>query len=176
MAQVTNEYAEALFALACEQDARAQYSRSLAMVGQAFEEQPEYLLLLSSPNIDRAERVAILTEAFSGAVPDDLLSFLCILVERGHIRDFAACAAEYERLYQFSERISVAQVTSAVPLTEEQKQALTQKLTRMCAGTVTLSCSVDPALIGGMVVTIDGKVMDGSVKHRLQEIKDVIHR
>ena len=65
-------------------------------------------------------------------------------------------------------------MTSAVELTEAEKAALTEKLGKKLGRTIHLECSVDPSLLGGLVVNVDGKVIDGSLKHKLQEIKEVM--
>ena len=67
-------------------------------------------------------------------------------------------------------------MTSAVALTEGEKTTLIEKLSRKFGRTIHLECAVDPSLLGGLVVNVDGKVIDGSLKHRLQEIKEVMNR
>ena len=59
-------------------------------------------------------------------------------------------------------------------LTKAEQAELTEKLGRKLNRTIHLECSVDPSLLGGMVVHVDGKVIDGSLKHKLQEIKEVM--
>ena len=172
----SNEYAQALFALACEKELRAEYARGMALADEVLSGEEEYLSFLACPGIQKSERVAALAEAFGDSLPEDVLSLLCILCEHGKIRTFHECAEEFERLYQESERTCVAQVTSAFPLSEQQQETLRRKLSALSSKTVTLSCTVDTALIGGMTVTLDGKILDGSLKGRLQDMKDVIHR
>ena len=70
--------------------------------------------------------------------------------------------------------MSTAQVTSAVPLTESEKQQLAEKLSARFGRTVTLECAVDESLLGGMVVRVDGKVLDGSLRGRLHAVKEVM--
>ncbi len=176
MTQTGNEYAQALFALACEKDLRAEYAHGMALADGILSGEDEYLAFLACPGIQKSERTAALTEAFGGALPEDVLSLLCLLCEHGKIRTFHECAEEYERLYRESERTCVAQVVSAFPLSEQQQELLRRKLSALSCKTVTLSCTVDTALIGGLTVTLDGRIMDGSLRSRLQDMKDVIHR
>ena len=70
-------------------------------------------------------------------------------------------------------RVVRARVTSAVPLTEGEKNALRLKLEKD-GGTVTLDCVVDPEIMGGVIVETEDRVIDGSLRHRLREMKDVM--
>ena len=69
-----------------------------------------------------------------------------------------------------------AEVYSAVPLSEDQKQKLCNKLKKITKKTVVLDCKIDETLIGGVTVKVDGTIIDGSVKRRLDDIKEVIDR
>ncbi|MBO7178183.1 MAG: ATP synthase F1 subunit delta, partial [Clostridia bacterium] len=83
---------------------------------------------------------------------------------------------EYNALLNASERVFTAKVTSAQELTLEEKDKLIQKLEKSYLGKVQAEYLVDGALLGGMIVEIDGKVMDGSLRRRLQDVKEVINK
>ena len=175
MAQVINEYAAALFELAQESDSVKEISSALDTVLELIEENPEYLDFLSSPNIPKSERIQAIEQAFAG-LHEYAVSFISLLCEKGRIRETAECIAEFRKLCSDADKISVAQVTSAVELSEAQKDALALKLQKMCGNRVVLECSTDKSLIGGMVVGIDGKVIDGSIRNRLHELKEVMYK
>ena len=104
------------------------------------------------------------------------MSFVGVLVQNGHIRELNDCVEAYVQLHDEHARLSTAYVTSAVELTKAEKAELTEKLSRKFDRNIHLECAVDPSLLGGLVVQIDGKVIDGSLKHRLHEIKEVMNR
>lgn len=176
MTQTIKEYAEALFSLATECGAQKEYYDALNTCWTAFHENPEYVDYLSSPAVPKDERCDALQAAFKEAVPEYILSFLCLLCERGRLRAFDTCLKEYEALYLESKRISVAKVVSAVPLSDAEANALQGKLEEQSGHTVRLEFSTDRSLIGGLVVYMDGKIMDGSIKNRLHSVKDVMNR
>jgi len=176
MAQVIKEYANALFELAQENGSTKEISDSLDTVWSVMEENPEYLDFLSSPNIPKSERIAAIEQAFTGSVPEYVVSFLSLMCERGRIFSLKECISEYKRLCDAANKISVAEVISAVALHESQKSALTKKLEKLCGNTVVLDCKTDETLLGGIVVKLDGKVIDGSIRHRLHELKEVMHQ
>lgn len=176
MTGTSKEYAEALFLLAKEEQATAAYAEALSMVVEQIREQPAYMELLASPNIPKAERLAAVEQAFAGYLPEYVLYFLRLLIERGHIRSLPACAEEFETLCQAEAGASVAEIVSAVPLTDEEKAALNRQLETTCGHAILPRYEVDTSLLGGVVVRVDGRVMDGSLKHRLQDMKEVMHR
>ena len=102
--------------------------------------------------------------------------FLHVLTGKGHIRQLDACIKAYAELHDSARKLATAVVTSAVELTDAEKDKLKAKLEQRLGRTIRLECSVDPSLLGGLVVQVDGRIIDGSLKHRLQEIKEVMNR
>lgn len=176
MSDLNKEYAEALFALAVEAKQEQVYLDGLRLIGDALADQPEYIDLLAAPSVPRSERAALLEQAFGAAVPEQVLSFVQLLCGHGAIRNLPDCIEEYHRLYQAAMALSTAYVTSAVALTEDQKVRLAEKLTAKFGRDVHLVCAVDEHLLGGITVRLDGVVLDGSLRRRLQAVKDVIEQ
>lgn len=168
------EYAEALYSLACEENMKEEISLAVREIDKIFKETPEYLEFLSSPAIEMSERLKKLDEAFGGAVPEYMLSFLKLLCEKRYIKNYSECAERFNKLVEFSQKISVAKVKSAVPLTEEEMEALTKKLEKLCGHRVRLDLSVEKEILGGFVVEVDDRIIDARVHSRLREVKEVI--
>ena len=176
MAKVSNDYATALFALALETDSLEETRAGLALAQKLFRENPEYPLLLSSPSIPKSERLAALDGVFADALPEYPLSFLKLLCEGGRIREFSACALAFEELYRAHHNIKLARIHSAAPLTEEEKDRLVAALSAKNGCRITAEYRVDPTLLGGILVEMDGKQTDGTLRRRLQEMKEVMNR
>ena len=175
MTTTSREYAEALFELAVQGGVTKETSEGLETVVSALLQQPEYRALLASPAIGKEERLAALDTAFRGKIPDILLAILRMMVSRGHISALSGMARDYEELARGYRGESVAVVTSAVPLKEAETVALRAKLEKKLGRTVVLQCRVDPGLIGGIRVDVDGRVIDGSIRNKLEEIKEVMN-
>lgn len=176
MTQIGREYALALFELAQETKNEAAIDEGLKLVAGLMRENPEALDFLAAPNIPKRERVGVLESVLAGQVPEYVLSLVQLLCEQGNIRAIEGCWQEYDALWNAAQGLSTARVVSAVALTEEEKRRLEQKLSAKTGKKVRLECSVDETLLGGLVVTMDGKVMDGSLKHRLNEVREVMNR
>ena len=176
MTGVSREYAQALFSLAQESQSEEAICEGLKLMEGLVKETPEILDFLAAPNIPMKERTGALETALRGNVPEYALSFVQLLCEHGHIRELEACVSDYEELWNDARGLSTARVVSAVALTEEEKRQLQQRLCARTGHEVRLECTVDESLLGGLIVTMDGKVMDGSLKHRLNEVREVMNR
>jgi len=174
MSKVSSEYANALFMLAVENDAGASYEEALELVRQVFTENPMYPKLLSSFSIPLEERLLALDKAFSASIPKEVLSFLKLLCEGRHIDEFPDCVAQYKAMMRSVNKVSKAKVTSAVQLDEAEKAALLEKLEKLSGNKVITEYAVDSSILGGLVVEMDGRIMDSSLKKHLNKIKDVI--
>ena len=175
MTTTSREYAEALFELAVQGGVTKETSEGLETVVSALLQTPEYRLLLASPAIGKEQRLAALDEAFRGKIPDVLLALLRMMVSRGHITAINSMARDYEELARGYRGESVAVVTSAVPLREAEMVTLRAKLEKKLGRKIILRCRTNPALIGGVRVEVDGRVIDGSIRNKLDEIKEVMN-
>lgn len=175
MTETSKAYADALFSLAMEEHAEKAFLDALRMVNSALQTMPEAVDLLASPAVPKDERLAVLDKAFDG-LPEHVMSFLKVLCGQGHIRELPDCVAGFEELYDSAMKLSTAYVASATALTEKEQSELKTKLEKRLGRVIRLECSVDKSLLGGLVVRVDGKVIDGSLKHRLHEIKEVMNR
>ena len=175
MTTTSREYAEALFELAVQADVTQETSEGVETVISALMQMPEYRALLASPAISKEERLNALDTAFRGKIPDILLAILRMMVSRGHVSALSGMARDYEELARGYRGESMAVVTSAVPLKEAETVVLREKLEKKLARKITLQCQVNPDLIGGILVEVDGRVIDGSIRNKLDEIKEVMN-
>lgn len=174
MTVTDNNYAEALFILAREENCIDDFYNSLKIAEASFKDCPEYLRFLSTPSIEKCERISALDKAFGGKINDYVLSFLKLLCEHGKAESFFDCVSEYERLREWASHTAVATVKSAVCLNETQKQKLVKSLERHTGKTITLKCVTDTSVIGGVEVEVDGEVLDGTIKNNLKRTREVI--
>ena len=170
MTQAANTYAQALYDLAKDENLGKTILEELAVLKDIFAQNPQYSKLLSAPDIPKQERCGVLDEAFRGKVHPYVLNFMKILTEKGYIRQFPDCCDAYRGYYNEDNGILVVKAVSAVALSEEQKQKLTAKLEATTGKKIDLQCSVDAAALGGLRLSYDGKLVDGTVKTRLDSI------
>ena len=174
--QIAKEYAEALFGLAAEAGDTRRIGDALKEASDMLRRYPEYMELLASPAVHKDERAKLVDEAFGPVFPEYVVSFLQLLCRRGRIRSLDACIEAYEALYRASMHTAAARITSAVALTEQEKTSLMQKLHSTYGYKVLPEYIVDASIMGGLIVEMDGRVIDGSLRRRPREIKEVINR
>ena len=163
MTETARMYGGSLYDLAAEEGLEARILGELDEAVALFKANPDYLHLLSIPSIPKKERCGLLDEALRGQVHLYVLNFLKILCEKGTLRELGGCTRAY--------RILEATATSAIALTKEQTAALHQKLEALTGKTIDLQTKVDPAVLGGIRLDIDGTELDGTVQNRLAALR-----
>ncbi len=174
MRQTDREYAEALFCLCVEEDICESALSDMKTVREAFCENPEYSLMLASPAIPLSERLAAIDEAFSGRICEYCVYFLKLLCEKGRMSILLDSIEEFENLCTVYFGRITANITSAVELNDKQKSALLEKLEKANNKMIVPTYKVDPSVMGGLLVEMDGRVYDGTLKSRLRDVKEVM--
>ena len=141
---------------------------------ESFSQEPDFLRLLDSPNLPKAERCRILDDSFRGKLQPYLLNFLKILAEKSYARHFGDCCAAYRTRYNEDHGILPVTAVSAIPLSDSQCAALTEKLAGLTGKTIQLHNRVDPAVLGGIRLDYHGIRMDDTVVHRLDAIRAML--
>ena len=174
MTQVGSVYGEALYTLAWDEGLSVQILEQMRALGESFSQEPGFLRLLGAPNLSKEERCGIVDECFRGKVHGYVLNFLKILTENGSARHVGDCVDAYVELYNQDNGILSVTAVTALPLTDAQKQKLTQKLDGLTGKKVQLTNRVDPAVLGGVRLDYDGKRVDDTVSHRLDAIRTTL--
>lgn len=174
MTQVGSVYGEALYTLALEENLSAAILEELSALEQAFRTEPEFIRLLSTPNLSVQERCQILDDSFRGKVQPYVLNFLKILTEKGYVRHFFDCCKAYEESYNRDNGILPVTAITAVSLNPAQAEKLTAKLCRITGKQVKLHNRVDPEVLGGVRLDYDGKRLDDTVSHRMDAVRGLL--
>lgn len=169
---VSQVYGEALFSLALEKNSLAQYEEELTGVAQVLEEYPEYLAILGHPKLDENEKIQVFDNVFAGRICEEMCGFFHILLEKGRFSQLNAIREYFSERKRSHEKIGVAHVTSAVELSEAQKEKIREKLLATTDFvSIQTEFATDPALIGGLVIRIGDRVVDSSIRSRLEDMK-----
>ena len=131
MTEVGSVYGQSLYELAKDESLTKLMGEQLAILQEAFRQEPDFIRLLSSPSLTKSERCQILDDSFRGKVHGYLLNFLKILTEKGYMRYFSDCCDAFTQHYDQDNGILRVNAVSAVELTTEQKDKLTRKLSRI---------------------------------------------
>ncbi len=171
MTEFGREYGEGLYALCAEEKLDQAVLDETRALNKAFRENEAFLRLLGNMTMSKEERVKIVDDTFKGRIHEYTLNFLKILVERGAIHQFSECAAAYQECWFRDHQVAVAEVTTAHALNGEQRTRLMEKLKKLAGKEVVVKEKIDPSVLGGVLLQMDGKRYDNTVRHRLAAIK-----
>jgi len=171
MADVGKEYGRALFELAEEEALDMALVEEIRTLEKILKENPDLIKLLDAPNINLEERINVIDTVFADRVHKYLCSFMKLLTEKRYFQEIFDCFIEYKNCIEEKNSIIEAHVTSAAPLSEEQKDALYSKLTKKANKKIIVKYEVDPELLGGIRVNMDGELFEGTIKARLHELR-----
>ena len=174
MTELSREYGEGLYFLCVEENLAQQALEELTALKALFRENPDFCRLVSNHSLSKQERVSILDKALRGQVHLYVLNFLKILCERGIISEFEGCVEAYRTFYNRDNRVVEAVATTSVPLSDEQRAQLLEKLQTMTGKQIQLIEKVDPAVVGGVLLEMEGKRYDNTLRHRLSQMRQVL--
>lgn len=164
-------YAEAAFEVAVR-DREIEAWRSQLDTTAAIVEDERVGRTLANPSIPLEARVVMARKAFGSIAGDKVMNLIGLTLRRGRIEELPRIAAEFRRLDDQRQGITHATATSADALTPDETRALTERLEQLTGGKVALDLQVDPSLLGGVVVRIGDRLIDGSVRSRLERLRN----
>lgn len=172
MTGIGKNYAQALYSLAREESMTGVVLQELKILAEAFAQEPGFLRLLAAPNLSKDARIGIIDDSFRGKVQPYVLNFLKLLTEKGYARSFFDCVKAYREQYNEDNGIVCVVAVTAIALTDSQKAKLQEKLESVTGKRIELENRVDKACIGGVRLDYDGKRVDGTVRSRLETLRD----
>ncbi len=170
-------YAKALFGIAREDGTVEETAAQLGALADLLGSNPELRGCLFRPLHPVAERRAVVKSVAERlGTPPTLQSFYAFLVDQRRLIDFPAILNEYQRLAAEAEGRTEAQVVSATPLDDAARERLVRALSARTGRRVSVTVSVDPDLIGGVVAQVGDLVFDGSLRSQLQQLRASLTR
>ena len=168
---VTTPYAEAFLQVANETQQTEEIVFQAKEILQLISDSPELEKALSSPILEKESKKKILIQLFSDKINYSLLNLLKLLADRQRIGILVPILERFLEIYRENSNIALATVTSAVELSDEQKDLITQKIISI-AGTekLELVTKTDPSLIGGFVASVGSKVIDASIASQIRKL------
>jgi F-type H+-transporting ATPase subunit delta len=164
-------YAEAAFQVAMRDDTVEAWRSELDSAATIVAEE-RIGRALANPSIALETRVETARDTFGPLVGPQMLNLLGLMLRRGRIEELPRVAAEFQRLDNERQGITRATATSASALSADDVRALTARLEEMTGGRVELDVKVDPSLLGGLVVRVGDRLIDGSVRSRLERLRN----
>ena len=174
MTEIANVYGQALYDLAKDENLTDELLEQMSVLNEGFAAEPAFVQLLCAPSIPKEERCQVLDDSLRGQVHPYVLNFMKILTEKGYMRHFADCCRLFRQQYNKDKGILPVVAVTKLPLSDELRRKLTDKLTVVTGKTIDLECRVDPECLGGVRLELDGIQVDGTVRQRLDEIRKLL--
>ncbi len=172
MARVTpgKRYAQAAFELAVERNELQIWQESLKRIAEITPD-TKLVAWLESPKIPFDVK-KVLVEERLGEVNALALNLACLLVSKGRLRIAGNILREYDRLLDAYYGIEHANIVTALPLDEEDKQRLSRQLGEMMGRKIVIDAQVDPSVVGGFIAKIGDTLIDASTRNRLESLRE----
>lgn len=167
-------YALALYQVAEEKGTVDQYIEDLRDIVTLIQENKDFSQIVKHPEITTSKKKQAFTNIFQGKIDDELLRFLLILIEKDRILYLKEKLNQFEKIHLEKQNKLEAVVKSVVPLDDIQRTILKQKLNTMYNKDIILKEEIDNVIIGGLYVRVGNYVIDGTVKSRLNEMKNLV--
>jgi F-type H+-transporting ATPase subunit delta len=164
-------YAAALFEVARAEGTLDDVEDELFRFARSYESSDELRNSLTDELIPAARRQAIVEDLLGDKATPTTVQLISMVVGSGRGRDLPAIVDRLVERAAQAKRLAVAEVRSAVPLTEDQQDRLKAAIANATGKDVTLKVVVDPSVIGGLVATVGDTVIDGTVRTRLDQLK-----
>lgn len=172
MAELTVDltYGSALYQAAVETNKKDLILDEAFQVQDVFEREPEFFEFLNYPAISAIEKKDVLKKVFEGRICQELLNLLYVLTDKGRTARYSKIIKAYKDMVDREEGITYGTVYSVEPLKDTQIAKLEEQLTALLQEKTKLTNELDPKLIGGFKILVDGRILDASIRKRLQDL------
>jgi F-type H+-transporting ATPase subunit delta len=172
MTDRTDLYADAFAAVVAGEGQVAEVSDELFRLARVLESNDELRQALTDPHVPASRREQIVEDLLAGKASDLTIGLVSLVVRAGRIRDLTAIVDKLLALAAKGANRTVAEVRSAVELTEDQRARLAEALRSATGQDVDVIVTIDPTVIGGVVTTIGDTVIDGSLRSRIAQLRE----
>lgn len=174
---ISKTYGEALYTLAIEENKVDEFFEEVVGVLEILLNNQEFSNLLNHPKIGKEEKEQVMENVFKGRILDELVGFFRLIIIKDRYSEMIPILKYFIAKIKEFKGIGIANVETALPLTEAQKKQIEEKLLETTSfQKMEMHYRVDSALIGGMVIRIGDRVVDSSIRTKLSELqKQLMH-
>lgn len=167
-------YALALYEIALEKNKVEEFLEELRQIVELTKTNEELKIIISHPQITTIRKKEIFKNIFKGRIQNELLAYLLLLIDHRRIVYLEEKVLEMEKIHLERSNKLIAEVTTAIPLIDNEREELINQLNKKYGKTIILKETVDESIIGGVLLSISNKLIDGTIKSKLEEIKKIL--
>jgi len=170
--QVAKKYSTALFELAQDKNLIDKAWEQFNSLAEYLKSDRTLLDFMTAPQISDAKKAVLIEKVFSGTMERVFFNFIKFLAERRRIQFLPEIIEEFDRQYRLYKGIAKATVITAIPLGENERQRLIAELAGKTSLKIEVEEKIDKSIIGGMVVKLHDQIIDGSIRHGLNLLRN----
>ena len=170
MEEIAQVYSRSLFEVAKEHDKLDEIREELGQFVDALDENRDLQVFFFSPYFSTEEKKEGLGKLFDGA-DETLVNFLELLIEKHRMPAVFRIRRQYDELWEEENRLLPVQVTSAIELDPEIVEQISERIAEQTDRKVELSTTVDPDILGGLVLRVGNSILDASIRNRLEQVR-----
>ncbi|MFP4456776.1 MAG: ATP synthase F1 subunit delta [Clostridia bacterium] len=175
---LTDRYAKALFKIALDSDLVDTFYQDLSSLTEVFNENPKLKEIFTHPRLSKADKDSIIDDFYQVAFENQhIKNFLHLLIQKKREKELEGIFDSFTKLYDDYKKQLPVEVVVANEITDEQIEKLRKKIVDKTKKEPIITISIDPQLLGGMIVKYEDKIIDGSVLKQVQQltasIKDI---
>lgn len=171
---IARPYAKAAFEHAVAKDTLDDWSGMLSLVAQIVADDDMRSRILGNPRLSSAQKADVVVDVCGDAVNDDLRNFIRLVGDKGRLPALGAIAEQFEAFKAQQEKRMDVDIHSAFPLTKAQEKSLASALAKRLNREISITTQVDKTLLGGVILRAGDTVIDGSVRGRLNRLKEAL--
>ena len=168
---VSKTYGDALFAVALEENRMDEFYEAAKALAEILRTNEDFGKLMDHPKIIKEDKAKMVEETFGGKIPKEMVGMMVLMVSKGRTSEMLSVFDYFVALVKEEKKIGKADVTTAIELSEAQKEKVEKKLLETTEyKTFEMCYHVDKSLLGGMVIRIGDRVVDSSIKTKLYDL------
>lgn len=171
---ISKAYASALFEAGLELDKIIDFQKELTALKEIFLSEPQLIEILQHPKVSKSEKKDLLEKLFKNRVSEELINFLFILIDKRRERNLFEIIEDYNILFNDHQRILKVEAVTAVAMDEKAKEKLKIVLKNKLNKNIELTNTIDKSIIGGVLLKIENKIVDGTLMGQLRSMEIAI--
>ncbi len=167
---IDTTYGSALLQAADELGKRDLILEEICQVWDIFKQEPDFFEFVNYPAISAEEKKEVLKNVFEGRICQELLNLLYVLVDKGRTRHFPKIAKAFQEMVRHEEGYCYGTIYSVEPLKPQQLEKFEEETSNLLNEKVRLENQLDPKLMGGVKILVDGRIIDASIRKRFEDL------
>lgn len=171
---ISKRYAVALFKLAQESDKMDKFYQEVSLIINSIKDNEDFLPVINHPSLSSKSKFDIFEKAFKGSISEEIFGLISLIFQKNREAELFSIFQTFLALVDEFNGVVTATIFSAIKLSDSQLENIKNNLAKQLNKKVIIEEKQDPTIIGGLIINVDGKIIDNSIKKSLSDIKKAL--